>query len=128
MKEEYTTTRFILGKKGNAIPGHFFIVTGHNPFGHVVSDEENAQMNEILRQQIEHENWPHFAVTGQCADHAEAGFGIACSREDAILLGQEFQQDAIYEVRNDQVLLVDCHEKEEDELVGRWSDLLLSSS
>lgn len=128
MKEEYTTTRFVLGNAETIVPDHFFIVTGHNPFGNVVSEEENIQMNEILRQQIEHETWPHFAVTGRCADHAEDGFGIVCSRHEAIMLGQEFQQDAIYEVRDDQVLLVDCREEEEDVLVGCWSDLLLSES
>lgn len=55
MNEEYTTTRFVLSNEGTEIPGHFFIVTEHNPFSPVVSDEKNAQMNEILRQQIEHE-------------------------------------------------------------------------
>ena len=45
-----------------------------------------------------------------------------------MLLGQEFQQDAIYEVRDDQVILADCKEEEEDIFIGRWSDLLASSS
>ena len=128
MKEEYTTTRFVLGDEATEIPVHFFIVTGHNPFGREVGDEENREMNEVLRQQIEHENWSHFEVTGRCADHAEAGFGVVCPRENALLLGQEFQQDAIYEVLDDQVLLVDCQEEEEAIPVGRWSELLLSSS
>ena len=128
MKEEYTTTRFVLGSADPRIPDHFFIVTGFNPFGHVVSNEENVQMNDVLRQQIEHEDWYFFKVTGQCEDHAEDGFGIECPREEAILLGQEFQQDAIYEVRDDKVILVDCKEEEEDVLVGRWSELLLPSS
>ena len=128
MNEEYTRTRFHLGPTTIPLPSCFFIVTGHNPFGQVVSDETNAQMNEILRQQVEHEGWPYFEVTGQCEDHAEAGFGVVCSRDDAILLGQEFQQDAIYEVRDDKVLLADCKEAEEDVLVGHWSELLASSS
>lgn len=128
MKEEYTQTQFVVGSLEGSVPSHFFIVTGHNPFGEVVSEEENAQMNEILRQQIAAAGWPYFEVTGQCADHAEAGFGVVCSREDAIMLGQEFQQDAIYEVVDDQVILADCKEEEENVQVGRWSELLASSS
>lgn len=128
MKEEYTQTQFDIGSVDGPVPAHFFIVTGHNPFGRTVSDEENAEMDEILRQQIEHSGRSHFEVTGQCEDHAEAGYGIVCSRDEAIMLGQEFQQDAIYEVVDDKVILVDCKEEEEDVLVGRWSDLLASPS
>lgn len=128
MKEEYTKTQFVLGLANTTVPAHFFIVTGHNPFGRVASDEENVEMNEVLRQQIQHAGWSHFKVTGQCEDHAETGYGIVCSREEAILLGQEFQQDAIYEVRDDKVILADCKEEEEDVCIGRWSDLLSSPS
>ncbi len=128
MKEEYTITRFLLGREGTVVPDHFFIVTGHNPFGQTVSREENIRVNEILCREIEHESWPYFAVTGRCADHAEDGFGIVCSRDEAVMLGRKFRQEAIYEVRNDQVLLVDCRNEEEDVFVGCWTDLLLSES
>lgn len=128
MKEEYTQTQFTIGLVESPIPLHFFIVTGHNPFGRVAPDEENGEMNEILRQQLANAGWMFFGVTGHCEDHAEDGYGIVCSREDAILLGQEFQQDAIYEVLDDQVLLVDCKEEEEDVYVGRWSELLAPRS
>jgi hypothetical protein len=62
-------------------------------------------------------------VTGQCEDHAEAGYGVVCTRTEAIMLGETFNQDAIYEVENDDVLLVDCKGVEGDDSIGAWSAL-----
>lgn len=51
-----------------------------------------------------------------------------CSRVEAITLGKEFRQDAIYKICDDQVVLVDCKEIESDEMVGKWSELQAPTS
>jgi hypothetical protein len=128
MKEEYHQTQFVTELTEGAIPEHFFIVTGHNPFGGRATESENSEINDVLLAQIRNSGWHHFPVTGQCQDHAEAGYGVICTRAEAIMLGEEFRQDAIYEVRDDEVILVACKEgegkgKEEDQTIGRWSEL-----
>jgi len=53
---------------------------------------------------------------------------VRCSRVEAITLGKEFRQDAIYKICDDQVVLVDCKEIESDEMVGKWSELQAPTS
>ncbi|MDG2399287.1 MAG: DUF3293 domain-containing protein [Akkermansiaceae bacterium] len=123
MKEGYHQTQFVTGLEGASSPDHFFIITAHNPFGEVAPDEKNDEKNALLLEAIQASKWRCFPITGQCEDHAEAGFGVVCSRAEAIALGKQFRQDAIYEICDDQVVLVDCQETEADEMVGTWSKL-----
>ena len=123
MKDEYLQTRFVTELADQSLPEKFYIVTAHNPFGGRATDTENEENNARLLQQIRNSGWNHFPVTGQCEDHAEAGFGVACSRVEAVMLGETFRQDAIYEVEDNEVRLVDCKGVEGDDLVGSWSAL-----
>jgi len=123
MKEEYRQTQFVTELAERSLPEKFYIVTAHNPFGGLATAAENEENNERLLQQIRNSGWDHFPVTGQCDDHAEAGFGVVCSRTEAIMLGETFRQDAIYEVEADDVRLVDCKGKEGDDSIGSWSAL-----
>ena len=128
MKEEYHQTQFVTALEGRFAPENFFIVTAHNPLGQIAPDQQNIENNKALLERVREARWFAFPVTGQCEDHAEAGFGIACSRNEAIELGKDFRQDAIYEIRDDEVILVDCTESESDEVVGRWSQLQAPAS
>lgn len=125
MKEEYTRTNFVTQIAPEAVPDPFYIVTAHNPYGGRATDAENEEATAALLQQIRQSGWNHFPVRGQCEDHGEDGFGIECSRTEAVMLGEEFSQDAIYEVRDDKVTLIDCSEKIEDTNIGLWSGLRL---
>jgi hypothetical protein len=128
MKEDYHQTQFVTRHEGENSPDHFFIITAHNPFGKVTSDEMNNENNTLLLEAIEASKWNSFPVTGQCENHAEAGYGIKCSRAEAIVLGKQFRQDAIYGICNDQVVLVDCQNIEADEVIGTWSKLQAPTS
>ena len=123
MKEEYRQTQFVTELGDQALLEKFYIVTAHNPFGGRATTAENEENNGRLAQQIRNSGWHHFPVTGQCEDHAEAGYGVVCTRTEAIMLGETFNQDAIYEVENDDVLLVDCKGVEGDDSIGAWSAL-----
>ena len=128
MKEEYHQTHFVTELERAISPDHFFIITAHNPSGEVTPDETNDENNTLLLEAIQASKWGYFPVTGQCKDHAEAGFGVRCSRVEAITLGKQFRQDALYEICEDQVVLVDCKEIEADEMVGKWSELQAPTS
>ncbi len=128
MKEDYHQTQFVTRLEGASSPDHFFIIPAHNPFGKVTSDETNDENNTLLLEAIEASKWNSFPVTGQCEKHAEAGYGIKCSRAEAIVLGKQFRQDAIYGICNDQVVLVDCQNIEADKVIGTWSKLQAPTS
>ena len=128
MKEEYHQTQFVTEPKGASTPDHFFIITAHNPCGQAAPDQKNDENNALLLETIQASKWNCFPVTGQCEDHAEPGFGVECTRAEAIALGKQFRQDAIYEILNDEVILVDCQETEADEIVGIWSKLQAPTS
>lgn len=123
MKEEYTQARFKTPIADGDLPEHFFIVTACNPFGGQATAEENDENSEKLQQQIRNHGWHHFPATGYCDDHEEPGFGVVCSRTEALMLGESFRQDAIFEVKGGQVLLVDCKAEVEDLVTGQWVDL-----
>ncbi len=124
MKEEYHTTRFRTSLLANEIPDHFFIITAWNPQGTVASPSENEMANAALLKNITAQRWSHFPITGHCQDHAEDGFGVICLKKEAIQLGLTFRQDAIYEISANQVILVDCQQKEDEVVIGSWSELL----
>ena len=124
MNEEYHQTHFIAELEREISPDHSFIIIAHNPSGEITPDEKNT----LLLEAIQTSKWGYLPVTGKCEDHAEAGFGVRCSRVEAITLGKQFRQDALYEICEDQVVLVDCKEIETDEMVGKWSELQAPTS
>ncbi|MEO1831102.1 MAG: DUF3293 domain-containing protein [Akkermansiaceae bacterium] len=128
MKEEYHQTQFVTQLERVSSPDHFYIITAHNPSGEVTPDETNDENNTLFLEALQASKWSYFPVTGQCEDHAEAGFGVRCSGVEAITLGKQFRQDALYEICDDQVVLVDCKEIEADEMVGKWSELQAPTS
>lgn len=128
MNEEYHQTHFIAELEREISPDHSFIIIAHNPSGEITPDETNDENNTLLLEAIQTSKWGYLPVTGKCEDHAEAGFGVRCSRVEAITLGKQFRQDALYEICEDQVVLVDCKEIEADEMVGKWSELLAPTS
>ena len=128
MKEDYHQTQFFTQLERVSSPDHFYIITAHNPSGEVTPDETNDENNTLFLEALQASKWSYFPVTGQCEDHAEAGFGVKCSRVEAITLGKQFRQNAIYEICDDQVVLVDCQEIEADEMVGKWSELQAPTS
>ncbi|MGB0644602.1 MAG: DUF3293 domain-containing protein [Akkermansiaceae bacterium] len=138
MKEDYHQTQFFTQLERVSSPDHFYIITAHNPSGEVTPDETNDENNTLFLEALQASKWSYSPVTGKCEDHAEAGFGVRCSGVrcsgvrcsgvEAITLGKQSRQDALYEICDDQVVLVDCKEIEADEMVGKWSELQAPTS
>lgn len=125
LKPEYREVRFRCGAA--AWPSHFYIITAHNPDGVAVPEEVNTRADAALRREIERLGFAFFSVTGGSPDfsHAEAGYGIECTREEAMILARQFCQDAFFEVREGRVILISAlPSAEADEEVGLWSALL----
>lgn len=125
LKPEYREVRFRCSESD--LPRHFYIITAHNPDGASVAEEANTRADAALRREIERLGFALFSVTGGSPDfsHAEPGYGIQCSREEALGLARQFRQDAFFEIREGKVILISAIPlAEPDEFVGLWRDLL----
>jgi hypothetical protein len=125
LKPEYREVRFRCASA--TLPACFYIVTAHNPDGVAVAEEVNTRADAALRREIERLGFAFFSVTGGSPDfsHAEPGYGIQCSREEALGLARQFRQDAFFEIQEGKVILISALPlAEPDEFVGLWRDLL----
>ena len=125
LKPEYREVRFRCSESNP--PRHFYIITAHNPDGVAVAEDANTRADVALREEIGLFGFPSFSVIGGSPDfsHAEPGYGIQCSREEALGLARQFRQDAVFEIREGNVILISAlTSAEPDEFVGLWRDLL----
>lgn len=102
------------------------MITAHNPDGKTVDDESNNEANRKLSRAISDLGFPLIPVTGGSPDfsHAEPGFAVSCSREQALDLAREFRQDAVFEIKNNRVHLISALPSPgPDEDIGMWSEL-----
>ncbi len=126
LKPEFREVRFRCSCRD--LPDRFFVVTPHNPDGEFAGDEANRIADVRLRFELSSLKWRYFLVTGGNHDHshAEPGYGIACSRDEAENLAKRFCQDGIFEVRDGDVILISClPDPEPDEKIGLWKNLLM---
>jgi hypothetical protein len=88
----------------------YAIVTAYNPLGSKASPKENATQDSRLQEELESRGIRPVRVYGCSPDgkHQEPGWAAPLSREDAIVLGTEFRQDAIFYVTGKIVCLVSC--------------------
>lgn len=108
-------------------PARFFIITAYNPDGREVDERSNMIADAALRREISALGLDYLPVTGGSPDfsHAEPGYGIVCTRETALGLAKQFCQDAVFEVRHGQVILISAlPSAEPDVVIGEWSDRL----
>lgn len=95
----YATTVFLCSKP--IIFNSFAIITGCNPNGQILTENENKKLNKLLELQIK--QYPFVEVIGASADltHQEPSFAVQMSLSDAQELANKHQQNAIFWVNND---------------------------
>lgn len=93
-------------------PARFAIVTAYATTGETWSAERNQQGDRDLLARIEERGYWHKRVTGASPDglHAEPGWAIEVSIEEAQKLGCDFRQDAIYFVEAALLHVASCFE------------------
>jgi hypothetical protein len=122
---EYLSTIFVSKPLEEGWPERFFIITACNPrsSGDRSSDEK-AHVN--LRKTLSRLGcWKH-RVDGASPDwkHREKGFAVGgLDLEEAIELGRQFEQNAIFAIESDVVWVVGCFDGSRQEL-GRFSSRL----
>jgi len=102
----------------------FWIVTAYNPHGRPQDPEANRAADEALRQRLERTGHPLWRITGRSPDdtHREPGWAVG-DEETAHELARRHRQVALYQVRNDRLLLLATGaSREQAEDLGSWSD------
>ena len=107
---EYLETVFYGPTPATGWPSDFHIITAFNP-KKILPEPENHAADTRLRTQLEQEQVAHFRITGSSADftHQEASWAISgISLGRAIEIGRQYGQNAIFEVLNGEVFVVNC--------------------
>ena len=124
-RPEYFQTVFESSTSVQKLPAEFAIVTAYNPNGESRGSEENERRDQALRKILESRGIRHWDVTGCSPDasHREPGYAIECPIETAVELGRQFEQEAIFWIRDDELTLVCCRQSGRrfvGESAARW--------
>ena len=108
MNAEYFKTIFLISSIPETWPSEFGIVTAFNPMDEILSEKENFLRNQNLSKVIGKKLF--IELTGSSLDfsHQEKSFALVCSMQEAIEFGKDFEQRAIFFVRNGNLKLVEC--------------------
>ena len=107
---EYLETVFCAEPAPVEIFVNFHIITAFNP-KKILTEQENHIADTRLRTQLEQDQIAHFRIIGCSADftHQEASWGVVgISLGRAIEIGRQYGQNAIFEVLNGEVFVVNC--------------------
>jgi hypothetical protein len=118
---EYLGTVFLLDRPADSLPGSFAIITAWNPMHQATDASENELRDGELKERLVQRGFPHFRATGCAPDlsHLEPGWAITMDAEEALALGREFRQLAVWWISGDDLFLVDCADGGH-ELVGSF--------
>ena len=108
MNVEYFKTIFLISVIPETWPSEFGIVTAFNPMDEKLSDNENSIRNQKLSDEIGDKLFAELIGSSKDFSHQEKSFAIICSMQEAVKLGNDFQQRAIFFVCNGNLKLVDC--------------------
>jgi len=128
-KQAYLDTIFIARQPKSKWPDRFVIITASNPYssGRRIDDGRN---HSRLRKTLSRLGvWKH-PVTGASRDwrHREKGYAVdGLDLQEALAMGRDFQQNAIFKVEGDRVCVVDCGDGETRE-VGKFRQRLFKPS
>ena len=106
----YFTTRFRVEHLPPSWPASFVILTAYATTGEQWSDEQNERADEALRRRLGELGGWIARITGfdPATGHAEAGWAVEIDLATGVRLGREYQQDAIFHVEGDRLVVVSC--------------------
>jgi hypothetical protein len=126
MSPAYFETHFQLeGSDGNW-PSEFAIVTAYNTTGEIWSSDRNSAAETDLTAEVAAMGVWRRRITGYSpsTSHAEPGWAIELSLDDARDLGLRYKQDAIYYVTGDELWVTFCDGRRQLVRVGSFADRL----
>lgn len=108
MNPEYEDTVFLLPEVTAVWPNNFAIITAHNPMDQKLTYSENIRRNQQLAEWAEPKIFIKLFGSSLDRTHQEASFALECSLKEAIEIGKQFNQRAIFYIRCENLELVEC--------------------
>lgn len=107
-------------------PEHFAIITAYATTGQKWSDDDNNRADRSLFEVIVGRGLWHVRLTGYSPHdgHAEPGWAVAISLDEARNLGRQFLQDAIFWVTGDELWVTHCALQSPQVKVGQFRERL----
>lgn len=126
MIAEYFETRFRSESRYESWPDEFAIITAYATTGHTWSPDRNIEADKRLKDHLLASSAGIRRLTGYSpnSDHSEPGWAVEMNLDEALLLGCEFLQDAIYFVRSGDLFVISCSNRTELFFVDRFSNRL----
>ena len=123
MNPAYDNTVFLLSEVPTVWPNNFAIITGHNPMDQKLTDSENIRRNQQLAEWAEPKIYIKLIGSSPDRTHQEASFALKCSLNEAIKIGKQFNQRAIFCIRGENLELVECSSGK-SKILGKFSERL----
>ncbi len=98
----------------------FAIITAWNPKSELLSKKDNDRSNQYLAQEISHTCWCEIQVGNKDFSWMEASFAVQITADEAIKLGRKYQQNAVYFIEGEELLLLPCIEEQNKVSLGSW--------
>ena len=123
MNPEYDNTVFLLPEVPAVWPNDFAIITAYNPMDHKLPDSENIRRNQQLAEWAEPKIYIKLIGSSPDRTHQEASFALECSLKEAIEIGEQFNQRAIFYIKAENLELVECRSGK-SKMLGKFSERL----
>ncbi len=105
---EYLTTCFRLEKKINYLS--FAIITAWNPRSKRSSHSLNRTNNQRLQHRLKGYDWTLLVAGDPTFTWCEESFAVELDLSTALSIAREFEQNAIFYVRDGELFLHSCHD------------------
>ena len=116
MNPEYFNTIFLISKEPESWPVEFAIITAHNPMDLKLSDQENNFRNENLLKTLGQNAFLKLSGSSPDQSHKEASYAFISDLPKAIRIGKEYQQRAIFYIKDGNLKLIECSTGQTQEL------------
>lgn len=108
-------------------PAAFVIISAFATTGETWSAERNAEADERLHAELLRRGLAPIRITGYDpkTGHAEPSWAVAMTQDEALQLGRDFLQDAIFVVQGDALLVAPCNSPQAPQALGRFRERLV---
>lgn len=114
MHAAYGEVRFKVPRRPARWPQCFATITGYATTGETWTDAKNKKADAKLKAFLKKLGVKSFRITGYSEkehNHAEPGWGVALSFDDACDIGLLFKQDAIFYIINNTLFVSYCDQR-----------------
>ena len=126
MNENYYRTLFLLSEIPVSWPSNFAIITAENPMDQKMTEVENAKRTNRLIERMGQRKHTYMLGCSENYSHQEKSFAVVIDFDEAVSIGKEFDQRAIFYVEQGKLLLVDCNNGERTQM-GNFEDRIRKS-